>query len=178
MKNNSRFRAGLFFGIIMAVFNVGWNLAVEDDYTVTTSVVSGLIAGLISGLLFGWLTGIFARSKFVKNTTGIVTKPGEVVVFQTAANHFKGIEAVGGKLYLTNQRLVFKSHRLNIQNHELSIDLTDIISITRHKTAGLIKNGLSITTSQNLTEKFVVEQIDEWVERLSVKSNSQPASTA
>jgi hypothetical protein len=162
----------------MTIFYVGWNLAVEDDSTMTRSIVSGVVSGVIAGLLFGWLPGIFAKSKFVRATTAIETNTGEEVVFETAANHFKGIEGVGGKLYLTNQRLVFKSHKLNIQNHELSIDLKAIDSVARYKTAGLINNGLSITTSQNVTEKFVVDQIDEWIGRLSVNSNSQPASMA
>jgi len=44
-----------------------------------------------------------------------------------------GAEAVGGKLFLTNRRLVFKSHKLNIQNHELSIHLIDIANVGRYK---------------------------------------------
>ncbi|MGZ5283455.1 MAG: GRAM domain-containing protein, partial [Bacteroidia bacterium] len=104
------------------------------------------------------------------------TQPGENIVFETPANHFKGIEAVGGSLYLTSKRLVFKSHKLNIQNHEFSIDLVEIKSVDRYKSIGLADNGLSIITSKGVTEKFVVEQIEEWVKLLKV-SSSQPVST-
>lgn len=176
MKKANRFKAGLGVGIIMAIFNVGWDLATENNYTrghITTLLISGVIGGAIAGLLFSWLIGIVGKSKFINTVTKIETEPDENVLIETPANHFKGIEAVGGKLYLTNKRLIFKSHKLNIQNHELFIDLPDIKSVDRHKTLGLVNNGLLITTSQNMKEKFVVEQAEEWVNRLTVKRSSQ-----
>ena len=39
---------------------------------------------------------------------------GEVIIKEGAANLQKGIETVGGKLRLTNQRLLFKAHKLNV----------------------------------------------------------------
>jgi phosphate/sulfate permease len=180
MKKTNRFRAGLIFGISMAIFNVGWNLVIDNNYTsehLIKLIVSGLIGGAIAGLLFGWLIGIFLKSKIINTTSKIETESDESVLFETPANHFKGIEAVGGRLYLTNKRLIFKSHKLNIQVHELSIDLGEIKSADRHKTLGLVNNGLSITTSQSVTEKFVVEQVEEWVNLLTVKRSSQLVST-
>lgn len=107
--------------------------------------------------------------------TKIVTGPDENILFETPANHFKGIEGVGGKLYLTNKRLVFKSHKLNIQNHELSIQLTDVKNVDRHKTLGLVNNGLTITTIDDKTEKFVVEQVENWIKYLTEKNGLQQA---
>lgn len=37
------------------------------------------------------------------------------------ANYFRGIEAVGGKIYFYEDRLVFKSHLFNIQRGETEI---------------------------------------------------------
>lgn len=172
MNKRSRFRVGLSFGIAMAVLFILQNLLTSDKHTINQiikSIASGLVAGAISGVLFGWLMGLFAKSKFVTETTKIVIGPDENILFETPANHFKGIESVGGKLYLTNKRLVFKSHKLNIQNHQLSILLTDIENIDRHKTLGLVNNGLSIKTSEGQTEKFVVEQIEKWINHLTEK---------
>ena len=42
------------------------------------------------------------------------------------ANLLKGIEAVGGKLYLTNQCLIFESHKFNMQSNITEINLSDI----------------------------------------------------
>lgn len=103
----------------------------------------------------------------------IDTQADETILFDTGANHFKGAEGVGGKLYLTTKRLVFKSHKFNIQNHELSISLSDIDKVDRYKTLGLVNNGLSVKTVDNKTEKFVVQKIDEWLNQLTEKNGLQ-----
>ena len=178
MNKRNRFRAGLSFGIAMAVFFILQTLLVNDKQATNQTIKSialGLVAGAISGVLFGWLMGLFAKSKFVTQTTKIETDPDEHILFETPANHFKGIEGVGGKLYLTNKRLVFKSHKLNIQNHQLSIQLIDIKNVDRFKTLGLVNNGLSVITIDDKTEKFVVEQVENWIKYLTEKSGLQQA---
>ena len=129
-----------------------------------------MFCGAVAGFLFGWMNGRFEKSKLVTNTMKIDIKAGETILFETGANHFKGAEAVGGKLYLTNKRLVFKSHKLNIQNHELSIILSGIGKVDRYKAPGLANNGLAVTTSDNKIEKFVVQQPDEWFKQLTEKN--------
>lgn len=109
----------------------------------------------------------------MSQTTKIDIDPDENIMFETPANHFKGIEGVGGRLYLTNRRLIFKSHKLNIQNHQLSIDLSDIKHVDRYKTLGLVNNGLVITIITDKTEKFVVEKVEEWVKLLTEKNGLQ-----
>jgi hypothetical protein len=176
MNKNSRFRAGLAFGILMTIFFILQNLLTSDNPSsiqIIKYIVAGLVGGAVSGFLFGWLIGLFANSKFVDRTTKIETDPGENILLQTPANHFKRIEGVGGKLYLTNRRLIFKSHKLNIQNHLLSINLADIKGFDRYRTLGLINNGLSITTINNTRERFVVEQIDDWIKHLTQKNGLQ-----
>ena len=166
-KNNVR--SGLFFGIAMTVFFILQNLLQKNNQTtkeILISVISGIIAGIVSGFLFGWFMRMFRKSKFLDQATRIEVNPGEEILFQTLANHFKGVEGVGGKLYLTSKQVIFKSHKLNIQNHKLSIMLSDIDSATRYKTLGMVDNGLMITTRQNKTEKFVVEEVDRWVQLL------------
>ena len=62
----------------------------------------------------------------------------------------RGLEGVGGKLYITNQRLVFESHSFNIQT---GVDIISLIDITgtqkvwsRFLGIPLAPNGLKITT--------------------------------
>ncbi len=169
------FKAGLGFGIVMAIFFILQDVLTNENFTskeILKSVVLGIIGGAVAGSLFGWLMGLFSKSKFVQKTTRVDTGPGEEILFQTAANHFKGVEAVGGKLFLTNKRLIFKSHKLNIQNHQLSISLPDIDRNDRYKTLGLVNNGQAITTKQNVTEKFVVDRVEEWLQHLAGSKNS------
>lgn len=169
MTTKARNQAGLGFGFIMAIVFTTQNLFDVQEFTTETvlkAVSIGLVSGALSGLLFGWLMGKFANSKKVDDATKMELAPGENILFQTPANHFKGMEGVGGKLYLTNHRLFFKSHKLNIQNHQLSIPVANIENVARRKTLGLVKNGLTVTTKDGRIEKFVVEQLEEWMKRL------------
>jgi GRAM domain len=171
MNKRNRFRAGLIFGIVTTVFYLVESLFTSDNLSknqILKSLAAGLLAGVISGFLFGWLIGLFAKPKFVTRTTKIETESDENILLETPANHIKGIEGVGGKLYLTNKRLIFKSHKLNVQNHQFSLKLTDIKNVDRFKNAGFLNNGLSITTMMG-KEKFVVEQIDDWIKFLNDK---------
>jgi hypothetical protein len=169
MDKKDKFKSGLLFGTAMAGLFIVQDLLTHSNLSLKTvfiTILSGLAGGAIAGVLFGWLMGLFANSKLLTKGTKINMLTGENILFDTGANHFKGAEGVGGKLYLTNQRLVFKSHNFNIQNHELSINLSDIEQVERYKVAGLINKGLSVTTLDNKTEKFVVQQIDEWMNQL------------
>ena len=161
----------MFFGITMSIFFIGFDF-VQSDYPdqkeMVRIIVSGLVAGAVSGFLFGWLIGWFANSKAVANSTKIEMDADESVEFVTGANHFKGMEGVGGKLYLTNKRLVFKSHKFNIQKHTLSINLDEITKVERIKSSGIINNGLRVT-HQDKQEKFVVEKAGEWLSLLQSK---------
>ncbi|MDB5202763.1 MAG: hypothetical protein JWQ27_2172 [Ferruginibacter sp.] len=172
MHNKGKFKAGLSFGIFMTVFFILSRVFTEDDLTAKRLMIivfSACSGGIIAGLLFAWLTGWLAKSKFVSQATKIDTQPAETILFETPANHFKGMEAVGGMLYLTNQRLVFKSHKLNFQNHQLALSLSDITQVHRYKTLGLVNNGLAVKTNMGKSEKFVVEQVEEWVKLLTVQ---------
>lgn len=170
MKKETKYKAGIIFGIVMSLYFVSQDFITHHNLTakaVIIIIISGLLGGALAGLIFGSLIGLFTNSKLIAQTTKIETKPDEAILHETNANHFKGVEGVGGKLYLTNKRLVFKSHKLNIQNHELSIRLSDIKKVAKYKTLGIINNGLSVTTCDKNIERFVVKQIDEWIIKLS-----------
>jgi len=176
MDKKSKIKTGLIFGIAMTAFFILQDLLTHDDLStknVIISIFSGLFGGVLAGLLFGWLMGWFSNSKFFTKGTKIDIAIDENILFETPANHFKGVEAVGGKLYLTNQRLVFKSHKLNIQRHQLIMNISDIQKVSRYRTMGLVDNGLSVTTINGSTDKFVVQQADEWFIYLTDKNGLQ-----
>jgi len=93
----------------------------------------------------------------------IEIRMGEEVIKKGPANHFKGMESVGGRLYLTNQRVYFKSHPINVQTHELTIELKDIKTIGKRNTLGIVPNGVFIETQQGNTEKLVVNGRKKWL---------------
>ena len=92
---------------------------------------------------------------------------GETLIKEGAANHFKGSEAVGGKLYLTNTRLIFKSHAFNVQAHEEAFQLGDITSVLPRKTLGIIPNGMTVTLKDGREEKFVINGRDDWMKQIA-----------
>jgi len=90
----------------------------------------------------------------------------ETIVKQGYANHFKGIESVGGKMFLTNQRLYFKSHSFNIQVHDLSISILEIRSLGKRNTFGIFPNGLFIELKNGKKEIFVVYRRKKWISEI------------
>jgi len=174
VAKRNRYRVGLEFGIIMAISLIAYDFITMDQWTtkeITKSIVAGLVTGALCGLSFSWINAKFSNSKFIVNSTKIFFDLNEQLILETPANHFKGIEAVGGKLYLTNKRFVFKSHKLNVQRHELSINLSDIIIAEKHKTFGLINNGLIVQTINGAKEKFVLEDANKWIIQLDIAKN-------
>ena len=91
---------------------------------------------------------------------------GEKILKEGPANHLKGRESVGGALYLTNQRLVFKSHAFNVQVHEESYMLDSIRSAQPRNTLGLIPNGLAVTLADGSVEKFVIWGRQDWIHKI------------
>lgn len=142
---------GIPFGIAMGVFYilvVGWH--------------RGLWLAVGSGLFFGIAMAVFTsyqRRRFVLHRPAF---SGEQVLHEGPANHFLNREGVGGWIYLTSRRFMFRSHAINLQPHELSIELSDISDVQPVMTAKIIPNGLRIVTRSGRDERFVVEDRRRW----------------
>ena len=93
----------------------------------------------------------------------------EEIIHQGGANHFMNGEAVGGKLFLTNQRLYYKSHGLNLQNHDLTMQFSEIKKLELCKTMYIVPNGLKIHLSNGNVEQFVVQKRKKWLELIEEK---------
>ena len=83
-----------------------------------------------------------------------------------AANYFRGIEAVGGKIFFDETGLNFKSHVFNIQTGEMYINYSDIQEIRKRNTLGIVPNGISIITKDGFDHKFVINQRNNVIEFL------------
>ena len=171
-------KPGYFIGLFITVFFLAENLLIHDHLTAKEIIKTGIaavVAGAFAGFLFEWAIGLFRKfmqsnmgqSEFIKEVTTIHTDPDEEIIFQTGANYFKRWEAVGGKLYLTNKRLIFKSHSINIQKQKLMIPISDIKDIRRFKVYRLSNNGMIIQTKDLRKAKFALEDIEEFFSLLS-----------
>ena len=152
---------GIMFALLM-----GLELVLIEHRSVGESVPKAVLQGVFFGVVFAALfrrfAGAFEKWAWVKRSTTPAFAPEERIIREGPANHFRRFEGVGGRLFLTDQRLVFKSHGLNIQRHELSLPLDEIVDAQPSMTAWVIRNGLLVTTKGGRRERFVVEGRDEW----------------
>lgn len=101
----------------------------------------------------------------------------EQLIRKRAANLQKGIETAGGRLYLTNQRLVFATHAINFQRGTTEIELSDIRSSEKcwTKFLGSIPiwpNSLAVFTEAGREYRFVTFERDAWATAIDAQRSS------
>lgn len=146
---------GIPFGIFMGLF-----------FSIFSNITVGIISTILCGGLFGLIISFFVsiQSKKFKSNLSAITG-GKEIIIDGPANHFKGVESVGGWLCLTKDELIFKSHNFNVQNHKTVILLSQITDIKASLTLGIVPNGLMITAKDSV-EKFVVNNRKEWIKKI------------
>ena len=114
------------------------------------SIFFGTFMAVVFPFLFGQLA----------NNLGNIIYPdldeAEKVEMEGPANLFRGVEAVGGKLFLTNDRVIFKSHKLNINTGQSDISYDIISEVSPRRTGKLVDNGLRLTLVDGREYDFVV----------------------
>lgn len=161
---------------LIEAIRFGWPVTVGS--IVVQAVVFGsfsaqvVIAAIITGLLFGFST-VILKPYFRKfGQTQLVDKikidiaENERVILEGGANHLVKSEAVGGKLLLTDKRIIFKSHKFNIQNHEQSFLLNDLRDVKKEEK---YKLGFRLELRNNEIHKFNVDAPQEWIATLRSK---------
>ena len=160
----------LAFGLPWTTGMIIYNSIVEGGVTWGT-IVSTLVGGLVAGFLFAWIMG-YTGKKLIK-TIVIETLADETIIKEGGANHFKGKEGVGGKLVLTDKRLIFKSHKFNIQNHQENFDLGNVKTLWATRTLRIFENGLTVQLTTDCRHKFVVDEPADWVEEIKNQQRLQ-----
>lgn len=147
--------AGIPFGTLIGLF-----------MGITSNLLVGIMAGSFSGVLFGLFISAFVikQSKKLKKRSSELIGSNNII-FEGGANHFVGVESVGGWLCLTAKELIFISHNFNVQNHQTAIPLNQISEVNTSLTLG-VPNGLKIVTNSGV-EKFVVYGRKKWVQEIN-----------
>lgn len=104
-------------------------------------------------------------------------KQNEQFIKKGAANLQKNIETVGGKLYLTNQRLMFEAHKINVQSGSVEIELSDVQSLEKCWTKflgfiPLMPNSLAVNTKTGKEYRFVLFGRGAWVTAIEAQRNT------
>lgn len=153
---------GLLYGFTLWLFDY---FSDENIYSTNNIIFQALFFGLFFGIGFPYINQKLA-DKF-SNKMGHTIKPDlspdETVEVEGPANLFRGMEGVGGKIFLTNKKLIFKSHKINIQTGQTDVAYADIDQIINRKTAKLINNGIRIVTKDGKQFDFVVNERAVWL---------------
>lgn len=167
--------SGIFFGSLMALMDYAIGGKLE---TVSKYVIMGGSYGIVMGIGFPFFSTKLVRLFSTKITPKI--KPDlvsdEHILAHGPANLYRGIEGVGGKLFLTESKLIFKSHHINIQKGQTDICYAHIKSITPRKTMKIIDNGIRITTREHNTYNFVVNDRALWIKTIQECIENEHAS--
>lgn len=155
-------------GLIFIDYLIDGNLQIYKSY-----VFQGIFYGLFMSIGFFYFSEKFLTK--IASFLGDKIKPSlttdEKIEMEGGANLFRGMEGVGGKLFLTNKKIIFASHKFNIQRGETIIEFQDIAEITERKTAKLIDNGIRIKTKNEQKFDFVVNDRNQWMQELLTVCN-------
>ena len=150
---------GVAFGIPMGIF-FGVRMGIVHGFSAGVSF--GLVTGAASGLAFGLAMAGFMAIQRRRFSQARPEFRGEELLHDGPANHLLNGEGVGGWLFLTRERLLFRSHQFNNQPHELSVPLAEIAAVQPVRTAKIFPNGLRLVTRSGREERFVVEAHRRW----------------
>ena len=105
----------------------------------------------------GWITSQEAR-------------PDEEVTWSRSANRMQGSRGVGGKLFLTNQRILFSPHRIDALTggKQWSVESANVSEVgvepkgsgKASKLGGGLRDRLRIRTSDGGEELFVINKLE------------------
>ena len=117
-------------------------------------------------------------TNFFSKNTDTITSDQEEIIAGGPVNLFRGIGAVGGKLFLTKEGLVFSSHKFNIQRGQTKILYSAIEKLEPFNYSKIMKfeNGLKVHTKEGKTFKFVVNEREVWIK--NIEERLQEVKTA
>lgn len=180
-SKTSAVKLGLFFGLLMGLFGGLLGLCLFPALgclLLQDNMILGLILGILvdviaavgfgaaCGLVYGLIMGVFIKKKeeeFVQIRDSFIAE--KRLIYNGPANHRMGKEWVGGWLFLLNDTLYFKSHKQNIQVHELEIPLANIRKVECTKKL-MNNNGLNVELLDGTVEQYVVNDQKIWAQKI------------
>lgn len=124
------------------------------------SLRKGLLLGILGGLFFAVIMMLFtiilaSRKDRLRKRYGIEG----TVLYDGAANRMVHKEAVGGWIFLMEDRFCFVPHALNTTVGEWTVPYTDITDVSKGKKI----RSIAVHTKEGTVEEFVVNNRREWM---------------
>ena len=108
-----------------------------------------------------------------KSDSDIVTpKSKKNIIMKSSAHYKKGISKIEGKLYLTDDKLEFKTLMISLRSEKFNINLVDISSVSLAWTKffglfPLLPNSILIKTKNDKSYKFTVKKSKKWINKIN-----------
>ncbi|MBP6680024.1 MAG: hypothetical protein KA166_02465 [Saprospiraceae bacterium] len=166
---NSFLRMALGSAVLWAIIWIGIKSAENNGFTTTilwASIGRGLFMGISWALIMKWMSG--DPYKHVK----LKLESEETVVKEGGANLIPVNKGEGGKLAVTNRRLLFKGQRYDTRDFQFVIEFDKIESIRTHKSWKLLKNELHIAMTDGTTFRFAVDHPVQWLSAIEGQMSS------
>ena len=155
--------------VLWAIIWIGIKSAENNGFTTTilwASIGRGLFMGISWALIMKWMSG--DPYKHVK----LKLESEETVVKEGGANLIPVNKGEGGKLAVTNRRLLFKGQRYDTRDFQFVIEFDKIESIRTHKPWKLLKNELHIAMTDGTTFRFAVDHPVQWLSAIEGQMSS------
>lgn len=118
------------------------------------------------------------RDGFNMGFTNLMLKQDEILLMSGKANKWQTVGSKGGKLFLTNQRIVFQSHAFNFGSKFDEYALSDIqtqgSTVNIKTSSNLVSFNITFYTKNGEKLSFVVtrSQKDEWIRQITAAISS------
>ncbi len=103
-------------------------------------------------------------------------KPGENLLRSTPANMQRGLEAVGGKLYLTDSRILFSSHKFNFQNGltEIALEAVESVHPSWTRIFGVVPvfPNSFVVRAAGAEYSFVTSSRGQWIKAIGAQTSA------
>ncbi len=165
---NARIVAGIIYGVFYVVLMALADWFFERQFQDLFSyLLSGLFFGAFMGIampyIYNWAAGRHITSKN-KTIVNITLDPDEHIEIEGPANLSVGnLKSLQGKLFFTNQRLIFNPHKINLHRRQKAITYADIVKVEKRTTAWLLPNRIRVVDKDQKHYNFVVNNQEEWL---------------
>jgi len=141
----------------------------KSDVTFVENIIQSLVFSLVLSLvsIFSWKPSNKKIEKLIKKELG----KGEKIEIETRAGRLINRIIFPGKIYLTNQRLIYIGFEYFQFEKIKSIKREDIIDIQPVKMYDLIDNGIQIEDRTGKKHKFNFDNRDQVLAALQMEMN-------
>jgi len=96
-------------------------------------------------------------------------KDGERLLYENSANLLRKFKAIGGKLMVTDQRVIFETDALDLETGLISVTYKKIKKVKSVNTLMVIPNGIELELKSRDKFRFAVWKRKELLELINKK---------